>query len=149
MSLLRWLKRFDGSEFSDRAFRKEKSRHGRDYPNILEPFLEPNGSGHKFICPRTPKHNDRLERSHRADREKFYSHLRFHSPKDLREQGRRWNLRYNKMPKQILGFKSPDDAELEGQVTNSMRKTVRSDAPKHSCKDVIHHLETNKCECTA
>jgi len=112
----RVLQTDNGSEFSDRAFRKEKSRYGRDYPNCVESFLAFVGVEHKFIRPRTPEHNGRVERSHRVDGEKFYRHLSFHSLADLRAQGARWNLRYNSMPKQVLGFKSPNEAEIEGLI---------------------------------
>jgi len=103
----------NGSEFSDRAFRKEKSRYGRDYPNFLEPFLAEMGISHKFIKPRTPEHNGKVERSHRIDQEKFYRKLSFFSLQDLRNQGQRWNKRYNEMPKIVLRLKSPNQVELE------------------------------------
>ncbi len=49
----RILQTDSGSEFSDKAFRKEKSRYGRGYPNVLEPTLKLYGVEHKFIRPRT------------------------------------------------------------------------------------------------
>lgn len=32
---------------------------------------------------RTPKHNEKVERSHRNDNEKFYDYLKFYSLEDL------------------------------------------------------------------
>lgn len=72
------------------------------------------GADHKRIRPGTPRHNGKVERSHRIDQEKFYRTLSFHSLGDLREQGKRWMKRYNSAPKAVLGFRSPDQAELDG-----------------------------------
>jgi transposase InsO family protein len=103
----------NGSEFSDRAFTKDGSRYGRGYPNVLESYLASSGISHKFIRPRTPEHNGKVERSHRIDQEKFYRNMRFYSLDDLRSQGARWNRRYNEMPKLVLGLRTPNQAELE------------------------------------
>ena len=43
---------------------------------------------HKRIRPRTPRHNGKVERSHRNDQERFYN-------------------RSNNIPMQVLGWKSP------------------------------------------
>ncbi len=103
----------NGSEFSDKAFKKEKSRYGRDYPNVLEPTLALYGVEHKFIRPRTPEHNGKVERSHRVDQEKFYRTLSFYSLDDLRKQGKNWNSRYNNTPRMVLKLKTPNQVELE------------------------------------
>lgn len=105
----------NGFEFSDRARAKGKgfSAVGRDGPNILERFCLENGISHKFIRPRTPEHNGKVERSHRIDQEKFYRHLRFYSLADLRRQGAKWNAKYNKTPRMTLKMKSPNQVEFE------------------------------------
>lgn len=71
---------------------------------------------HKFIRPRTPEHNGRVERSHRVDGEKFYRYLRFHALPCFLRSSREWNLRYNSMPKQVPGLRSPNEAEAEGLI---------------------------------
>ena len=38
---------------------------------------------HKLIKPRTPRHNGKVERSHRNDQQRFYSNLSFYSYDDL------------------------------------------------------------------
>ncbi|MEG0034988.1 MAG: integrase core domain-containing protein, partial [Bacilli bacterium] len=100
-------------EFSDKARRKPNGKRTRSYDNILERFLKEHNIKHHFIRPRTPQHNGKVERSHRTDQDKFYSHLSFYSLEDLRKQGRARNKRYNEMPKFVLGFKSPNEIELE------------------------------------
>ena len=41
---------------------------------------------HKLIRPRTPRHNGKVERSHRNDQQRFYSYLKFYSYDDLLKQ---------------------------------------------------------------
>lgn len=70
---------------------------------------------HKRIRPRTPRHNGKVERSHRNDQERFYSILRFYSLEDLQKQLKAYRIRSNNIPMQTLGWKSPNEirAELE------------------------------------
>lgn len=103
----------NGTEFTDRAFAKPGSKHGKNAPCLLDSYCESHGIAHKLIRPRTPEHNGKVERSHRIDQEKFYRTLLFHSLKDLREQGARWARRYNEMPRMTLKLRSPNQAELE------------------------------------
>lgn len=62
---------------------------------------------HHKIKPRTPRHNGKVERSHRNDNERFYTYLKFYSLEDLREQGKRYLKRSNNIPMKVLGFLSP------------------------------------------
>ena len=62
---------------------------------------------HKRIRPRTPRHNGKVERSHRNDQERFYNHMSFYSYNDLLVQMKRYLNRSNNIPMQILGWKSP------------------------------------------
>ncbi|MCQ2801543.1 MAG: integrase core domain-containing protein [archaeon] len=66
-----------------------------------------------MIRPRTPEHNGKVERNHGIDQDKFYRYLKFCNLNDLREQGERWNNRYNNMPKLVLKFKTPNKVELK------------------------------------
>lgn len=120
----------NGFEFSDRAAAKGKgSAAGRDGPNILERFCAENGIAHKFIRPRTPEHNGKVERSHRIDQEKFYRFLRFYSLADLAAQGARWNRRYNETPRISLDLRSPNQVELE-KLRDLMLTTGEVRCPK-------------------
>ena len=103
----------NGLEFTDNAKRTKSSKASREYDNFLETFLKQNNIKHHLIRPRTPQHNGKVERSHRIDQDKFYRYLKFFSLNDLRYQGELWNKRYNNIPKLVLGFKTPNEVELE------------------------------------
>lgn len=62
---------------------------------------------HKRIRPRTPRHNGKVERSHRNDQEGFYNHMSFYDYDDLQIQMKRYLNRSNNIPMQVLGWKSP------------------------------------------
>lgn len=98
-----------GFEFTDHAQRKSIT----EKQNYLEKFCENNNIIHHLIRPRTPEHNGKVERSHRIDQEKFYRYLKFYNLTDLRCQGEKRNKIYNKMPRFVLRFKSPNEIELE------------------------------------
>lgn len=72
---------------------------------------------HKLIRPRTPWHNGKVERSHRNDQERFYNYLSFYSFNDLQEQIKRYLRRANTIPMAILGWKSPNQKQLELENT--------------------------------
>ena len=52
----------------------------------------------KLIKPRTPRHNGKVERSHRSDNERFYKWLRFYSFDDLMKQMHSYLQRSNNIP---------------------------------------------------
>ena len=62
---------------------------------------------HKLIRPRTPRHNGKVERSHRNDSERFYAHLTFYSYDDLKKQMKAYLTRSNNIPMRVLGWRSP------------------------------------------
>lgn len=68
---------------------------------------------HQKIRPRTPRHNGKVERSHRNDQERFYNHMTFYSYDDLKVQMKRYLNRSNNIPLQVLGWKSPLEKRLE------------------------------------
>lgn len=74
---------------------------------------------HKLIRPRTPRHNGKVERSHRNDQERFYNHMSFYDYDDLATQMKRYMNRSNNIPMQVLDWKSPLEKrhELEAQQT--------------------------------
>lgn len=65
------------------------------------------GIEHKLIRPRTPRHNGKVERSHRNDNERFYKHLSFYSYKDLMTQMKKYLYRSNRLPMQSLDWLTP------------------------------------------
>ena len=62
---------------------------------------------HKLIRPRTPRHNGKVERSHRNDSERFYKFLSFYSYDDLKYQMKIYLKRSNNTPMQTLGWITP------------------------------------------
>lgn len=71
----------NGIEFT---YNKEKIK--KIHP--MDSFCISNEIKHYKIRPRTPRHNGKVERSHRNDNERFYSFLTFYSLEDLRYQGK-------------------------------------------------------------
>ena len=73
----------------------------------LDSLCQKLGIEHKKIRPRTPRHNGKVERSHRNDQERFYNFLKFYSFKDLTKQMTRYRRRSNNIPMQVLNWMSP------------------------------------------
>src|SRR5574344_19734 len=65
------------------------------------------GITHKLIRPRTPRHNGKVERSHRNDQQRFYNYLSFYSYDDLIYQMKNYLKRSNNIPMQSLNWLSP------------------------------------------
>ena len=62
---------------------------------------------HQLIRPRTPRHNGKVERSHRNDNERFYKYLSFYSYNDLICQMKKYLYRSNRLPMQTLNWLTP------------------------------------------
>jgi transposase InsO family protein len=62
---------------------------------------------HQLIKPRTPRHNGKVERSHRNDQQRFYSYLKFYSYQDLLIQMKAYLKRSNNIPMQSLNWLTP------------------------------------------
>ena len=93
----------NGTEFI-KEFKERK--HGK--PSLFEARLKQSGIRHKLIRPYTPRHNGKVERSHRKDNERFYSKHSFYSLDDLQRQLKRYMREYNNTPMRPLGWKSPN-----------------------------------------
>lgn len=92
----------NGTEFTNRF-----TSH-RDKPTLFQSRLEQYGIKHKVIRPFTPRHNGKVERSHRKDNERFYATHQFYSFSDFTKQLKIYNYRdYNSFPMRPLGWKSP------------------------------------------
>lgn len=78
--------------------------------NLIHPFDNfciPLNIKHQLIRPRTPRHNGKVERSHRNDNERFYRFLHFYSYDDLKYQMKHYLKRSNNIPMQTLNWLSP------------------------------------------
>ena len=73
----------------------------------LDALLNELNIKHQLIRPRTPRHNGKVERSHRNDQNRFYNYLKFYSYDDLLKQMKSYLNRSNNIPMQVLGWISP------------------------------------------
>ena len=105
----------NGAEFTKRLLPAE-----RRTPTLFEARLKQCGIEHKLIRPYTPRHNGKVERSHRKDNEYFYATHRFYSFEDFKKQLAVHSRKYNNFPMRPLNWKSPADYikafKLNGEV---------------------------------
>ena len=73
---------------------------------------------HKLIRPFTPRHNGKVERSHRKDNEYFYASHKFYSFEDFKKQLAVHSRKYNNFPMRPLGWKSPREYLHHYLITN-------------------------------
>ena len=92
----------NGAEFTKRL-----SNTQNPTPTLFEHILEAHGIKHKLIKPYTPRHNGKVERSHRKDNEYFYATHTFYSFEDFKKQLAVHSKKYNHFPMSPLKWKSP------------------------------------------
>lgn len=98
----------NGTEFTNRFTSR------RDRPTLFQVHLELHGIRHKLIRPYTPRHNGKVERSHRKDNERFYATHTFYSFADFAKQLKVYDRRdYNSFPMRPLGWRSPEQVLKE------------------------------------
>ena len=76
---------------------------------LFEQRLEELNIQHKLIRPYTPRHNGKVERSHRKDNEYFYASHKFYSFEDFKKQLSVRNREYNNFPIRPLNWKTPTE----------------------------------------
>jgi transposase InsO family protein len=89
----------NGAEFTSRY-------QGSMHPSPFEAELSAFGIRHKLIAPATPRHNGKVERSHRSDQERFYDDRKFFSIKYIKEQMNRYLRASNRQPLSCHGWRS-------------------------------------------
>jgi len=94
----------NGQEFTKILGNSEKPTS-----TMFEKKLKEFGIRHKLIKPYTPRHNGKVERSHRKDNEYFYATHKFYSFDDFSKQLKVHNQKYNKFPMRPLNWHSPQD----------------------------------------
>ena len=95
----------NGPEFTNRL-----NSQCSDKKTLFEVTLDRLCIQHKCIKPFTPRHNGKVERSHRKDNECFYADHKFFSFDDFQKQLAVWNRKYNDFPMRPLGWLSPKQA---------------------------------------
>lgn len=101
---IRCIQTDNGLEFTNR-FASTKY----DLPNLFECKVAALGIRHKLIRPYTPRHNGKVERSHREDQKRFYSKRTFYSFADFKLQLEVYRYRSNKIPMRPLSWLSPTE----------------------------------------
>ena len=95
---------------TDNGFEFTKRFGGSRKPEDMTLFgvyLKEKGIRHKLIKPYTPRHNGKVERSHRKDNEYFYATHSFYSFDDFEKQLAVHSRKYNNFPMRPLNWKSP------------------------------------------
>ena len=92
----------NGFEFTNRF-----SASKRNIPTLFEATAFRLGIKHKLIRPYTPRHNGKVERSHREDQKRFYSCHSFFSLADFGGQLAAHQSRSNNRPSRPLNWLSP------------------------------------------
>ena len=92
----------NGAEFTTRLISS-----GIERPTLFQRTLDELGIQHKLIKVFTPRHNGKVERSHRKDNEYFYASHKFYSFEDYKTQLTVWQHKYNNFPMRPLNWRSP------------------------------------------
>ena len=101
----------NGFEFTNRL-----NWQGTKKQTMFEKKLEELGIRHKLIKPKTPRHNGKVERSHRKDQERFYYNKVFCSFEDFKNRLKYWEKEYNNFPMKPLEWKSPNEKFKEYEL---------------------------------
>ena len=91
----------NGSEFTNRLRSEKKT--------LFEEALQINEIEYHPIRPATPRHNGKVERSHREDQKRFYNKTTFYSLQDAYTQLKKYLKKSNNRPMRPLGYLSPND----------------------------------------
>ena len=108
----------NGTEFTKRLL------PGDNGPSLFETRLEQAGIRHKLIRPYTPRHNGKVERSHRKDNEYFYASHKFYSFEDFKNQLAVRCRNYNRFPIRPLGWLSPIEYLAKYTTDTSLARSV-------------------------
>jgi transposase InsO family protein len=92
----------NGFEFTNRF-----SSSKRELKTLFEETAETMGIRHKFIRPYTPRHNGKVERSHREDQKLVYDTHSFYSLADFAAQLAGHQSRTNNRPMRPLNWLAP------------------------------------------
>lgn len=95
----------NGFEFTNRFSNSKKGLQ-----TLFEKTALQLGIRHKLIRPYTPRHNGKVERSHREDQKRFYASHSFYSIWDFEAQLKIHNSHSNNLPMRPLKWLSPRQA---------------------------------------
>ncbi len=98
----------NGFEFTNRF-----SNSKRNILTLFETTAAQLAIRHKLIRPYTPRHNGKVERSHREDQKRFYDCHTFYSLDDFAKQLTVHNRRSNNFPMRPLHWASPREVAVQ------------------------------------
>jgi len=105
--------------------RKIQSDNGSEFPLAFRLAVEAAGIRHRYIKPRRPEQNGKVERSHRIDDEEFWSRHQFDRLENALDAVRAWERRYN-CDRFSLALAGRTPAEkLSDHLTRTTQSTVR------------------------
>ena len=100
--IIRTVQTDNGTEFTNRLISGKKH-----LPTLFDATCEKLDIYHKLIKPYTPRHNGKVERSHREDQKRFYSKHSFFNLSDFQTQLKLHLWKSNNMPMRPLNYLSP------------------------------------------
>ena len=101
---------FNAMKFYKFKLHQIQTDNGSEFVNeTVAEMLETIGINHKRIRPYTPRHNGKVERSHRVDDKFFYEGFIAKDFEDLQKQGKAWNEAYNNMYMKKFNWLSPNE----------------------------------------
>lgn len=104
-----------------------RSDNGHEFQAKFHWHVEDQGMTHRYIKPRTPRLNGKVERSHLTDKEEFYQLLTYTDDVDLNEKLREWESFYNyHRPHGAHSGKTPYEVLKEKMGVASQDSTVPS-----------------------
>ena len=98
----------NGFEFTNRF-----SNSRRDLPTLFEAMAAQLGIRHELIRPYTPRHNGKVEHSHREDQKRFYICHACYALDDFEKQLAVHNRRSNNFPMRPLNRLSPAEFSVQ------------------------------------
>ena len=104
----------NGFEFTNRLNAQATNKQTKFEKALAEMTIR-----HKLIKPKTPRHNGKVERSHRKDQERFYYKRKFKSFEEFERKLGYWEKEYNSFPMKPLGWKSPNEQLKEYKLKKS------------------------------
>lgn len=88
--------------------------NGHEFQTKFHWHLQDLGINHRYIKPRTPRLNGKVERSHKTDKMEFYQLLNYIDDMDLNQKLAEWEAFYNyARPHSAIGGKTPYERLLE------------------------------------
>ena len=93
----------NGTEFTNRLIQTKKESE-----TLFEAKAKELGIRMKYIKPYTPRHNGKVERSHRNDQARFYDSHTFYDFADFGRQLAAYQSRSNAIPMRPLSYRSPN-----------------------------------------